>query len=109
MGLNLDKLVNAVAADPRHFAVPAVYAPANLSGFSLDGVFDEAYEDLKLSSDGAEITTARPVLGVRLSAFPSGVTPKQGDQVTIAGLLYNVADARFDGLGWALLMLNLAP
>jgi hypothetical protein len=111
MTLNLDALVNAVAADPTHFAVPITYTPpGSLSAIGgLSGVFDGAYEDVKLGSDGGvPVTSVMPAIGVQLSAFPSGVTPAQNGQVLVNGNLYTVSDVRFDGFGWAQLMLKLA-
>jgi hypothetical protein len=113
MALDLDALVNAVAADPTHFAVPITYTPSGRApinttpgGSPLTGIFDDAYEDVRLGSDGVPVTSVKPAVGVQLSAL--GVTPAQNDQVSVNGSVYMVNDVRFDGFGWAQLMLSLA-
>jgi len=82
----------------------------------LTGVFDVEYLDLEISETGTRIgmptniTTAHPVLGVQLSAFPAGISPAQGDAVTVLsnGVAYLVKEVRPDGHGWAKLLLNEA-
>jgi hypothetical protein len=110
MALDLDALVNSVAADPDIFAVPFTYTPALGAPISgLSGIFDDAFESLKLDTDGGvPVTTTKPSLGVQLSAFPQGIAPAQNDQVQVSGNLYTVTDVQLDGLGWAQLMLTLA-
>ncbi len=108
MALDIDALINAAAADPRHFAVPITYvlaAGAPITGMS--GIFDDAFEDVRIATDGTQLTTVSPALGVQLSSFPAGIVPAQGDQVTVAGNTYYVSDVRTDGLGWAQLVLKL--
>ena len=86
----------------------AVYAPAGRQSFTLpQAVFDNAYRDVSFA-EGMPVSTTRPALGVRLSLFPPGVAPTQGDQVTVRSQLYDVQDVRPDGHGHALLMLMAA-
>jgi len=84
------------------------YSPASGSPFTLpQAVFEKAYTRVEFA-DGTPVSTTRPALGVRLSLFPSGVSPAQGDQVTVRGEVYNVFDVRPDGEGHALLILMAA-
>jgi hypothetical protein len=81
--------------------------PGGLS-FPLEGgVFDDGFSTLDLLS-GPQVSTSAPTIGVRLAAFPPGVTPSQGDQVTIRGQTYLVKDVQPDSHGEARLLLNLA-
>lgn len=73
--------------------------------FEITGVFDEAYREVDLL-DGPGITTAMPVLGIRLAEFSS--PPAQGDQLIVRGQTFVVREVRPDGHGGAKLMLNLA-
>lgn len=90
--------------------------------YDLNGVFDEAYKDVDVS-DGMPVTTVSPALGINIGDVGLGdqpVTELQDCRVTVyASPLpggaptvdtdYVVQQARPDGHGWALLILNLAP
>jgi hypothetical protein len=87
-----------------------LYAPVRGQPFRLqDAVFDREYADVTLEGDGAEVTTKRPMLGVRLSLFPPG-EPQQNALVFVpsCGERFVVRDVRPDGHGHAKLMLMLA-
>lgn len=88
------------------FGEPVRYMPATTAPFDIDGNFDAAYIEVDRES-GMGITTARPLLGVQLSQFPTA--PLQGDRLTIVrtGETYSVNDVRDDSHGWANLILNL--
>lgn len=90
------------------FGEPVTYSPATGGSFSVPGIFDEAYREVTLAGDGSALTTAMPVLGVRLADFTD--PPLQGDQLTIVrtGETYVVKEVRVDGHGWAQLLLNFA-
>ncbi|MDR3438955.1 hypothetical protein [Telmatospirillum sp.] len=86
---------------------PVNYRPSSGQPFDLiDAVFDEAYHELQMIDESADINTSRPVLGVRLGLF--SIPPKQGDQVFVPKVnsTYAVRDSRPDGHGHALLLLN---
>lgn len=90
------------------FGQTVVYTPAGGTAFTLvDAVFDDAYHPLQPIEDGTAMTTELPVLGVRLSEFPTGVTPLQGDSVVITalGITYKVRDVEPDGHGHVKLLL----
>lgn len=95
------------------FQEPVVMTRArDLSQIAISGVFDEAYLPVSamggdLGMDGIHVTTAGPVLGVRLSAIP-GARPRQGDELLIRGKTYAVKEVQPDSHGWALLILNRA-
>lgn len=88
----------------------------------LTGVYDEAYRETDVS-DGMPVTTTRPCLGVNTADVNLGALPLselQGARLTVyASPLpggappvdtdFIVQQARADGHGWALLMLNEAP
>lgn len=85
------------------------FTPAAGAGFQVTGVFDEAYKEIDLAG-GMGVTSVMPVLGVRLSQFPS--PPLQGDQLTIlrTAATYVVKEVRPDSHGSILLKLNyLSP
>ena len=75
-------------------------------------VFDEAHYTTFDDAGNPSASVVQPVVGVRLALLPAA--PVQGDAVYIGtanGVLidrtYAVADVQPDGVGWALLMLNL--
>jgi hypothetical protein len=76
------------------------------SVFDINGVFDEAHEQIEVDGNGTPISTVSPILGVQLSAFPPGAAPKKRDMLVIGGTTYIVGDVQSDGHGWALLILN---
>jgi hypothetical protein len=84
-----------------------VYTPAGQLPFALDGWFDRAYREIDQLT-GIAVSAGRPVLGVRLSMFPTGIAPAQSDQVRIRSVLYLVREVRPDSHGHALLLLSLA-
>jgi hypothetical protein len=99
------------------FGEPVSYqSQSGGSAFPITGVFDEAYRELTplgagdvTFSDiqlGSVVTAERPVLGVQLSAFPTGSSPIQGDTIVIRGGIYVVREVRSDSHGGAKLMLN---
>lgn len=119
MSLNLDALVNA--------AVVATFGEGNTgtglvdyttttgATFAIDGVFDKAWRHIEMKpasrhSPSMPISTTKPALGCRLSDFPTGITPQQGDSFIRAsepGRAYVVADPRDDGVsGWVYLICN---
>ncbi len=87
--------------------VQPLYTPQGGAQFALDGVFDDQYVGLSLEGAEPEFQTMSPVLGVRLAQFPPGVTPNQGDVVTVASVstTYRVMSVKADGHGWAKLVL----
>ena len=91
------------------FGSPTVYQPNDGSAsFPLTGVFDRFHAEITFDdSTGAPISTMRPILGVRASDFPAGMTPGQGDKVTVAGETYLVMDKQPDGQGHVLLILKI--
>lgn len=91
--------------DPAH-GLP-IYRPAEGAPFTLtDAVFDDAFHALVMGSDGAELGTVQPVLGVRLSLFPT--PPERGDEVDVprAGMSFVVQEVQPDGHGHAKLLLS---
>ena len=81
-----------------------VYTPANGSPYSVSGIFDPSYKEIKFGRDGEPVTVTMPVLGVKLSDFV--LLPKQGDGIQARGTNYVIREVRVDGHGGAKLMLN---
>ncbi|MCW2521750.1 MAG: hypothetical protein JWO63_85 [Frankiales bacterium] len=82
-----------------------LYTPVGGAAFRLaDAVFDRFYADVETEGD-SEVTTRKPVLGVRLALFD--VEPAQNDLVHIpsVGITFVVKDVRPDGHGHAKLIL----
>ena len=88
------------------FGESITYSPAIGSAFPISGIFDEAYHDVDLAG-GMGVTSAQPVVGVRLSEFLT--QPQQDDVLTVirTGETFKVKEVRIDGHGSAKLMLNL--
>ena len=89
--------------------VQPTYMPAAGGSFPIDGVFDNAYLGMIADADGfPDWQTVNPVLGVRLSQFPS--PPVANDKVQVASVAktYIVNTVKADGHGWAKLELTLA-
>lgn len=105
----IDWDAHVLAPTMKVFGETVTYTPAGSGAFQItDAVFDPAYREVEpLSDDIAEITST-PALGVRLASFPAGVTPGQGDTVSIpsVGKTFVVRDPRPDGHGHARLLLN---
>jgi hypothetical protein len=82
------------------------------SALSIVGVFDEGYQEIDPLATGdligrnSYVTSARPVLGVRLSQMP--LYPMQGDRLAIVltSQAFVVGEVQPDGHGHALLLLN---
>ncbi len=111
MPVDLDALVNVAVLD--QFAVPATYQPlVSLPGapaFSIQGVFDADHEIVLEEVAASEMkaaghSTTVPVIGVRTADL--GLTPKQGDRVTVAGVVHQIRDIHPDGDGWVDLILQ---
>lgn len=101
MAVDFDTLVVKVGV--AKFGVPVTYIPRLYPRFPMNGVFDRAYCH-DIIKDGIAVTETMPVLGVSLSDFPN--TPLQGDQLIVAGELFEVRELKVDSHGGGKLMLN---
>lgn len=90
------------------FGESVTYMPARGMPFPIDGVFDKAYLAADALGDGTQMSTAQPVLGVRLALFPAGSPPVQSDKLKIlsSGAIYRVKEVRPDSHGEAKLLLT---
>lgn len=88
------------------FGQAVAYASVDGVSFQISGIYDEAYHEIEVVDGGIPVTTSTPVLGVRLSDFPT--PPAQDDTLTIvdSGEVFVVREVRPDGHGGAKLMLN---
>ncbi|MGZ3272380.1 MAG: head-tail joining protein [Caulobacteraceae bacterium] len=88
-------------------AVLPTYRPASGAPFPLaDVVYDEAYFGVDLLQDGTTVTSARPIIGVRLALFATA--PKQSDKIFIPRVnsTFVVKEVEPDGHGHAKLTLQ---
>lgn len=106
MAIDWDAMVLAPIMDT--FGEPAVYVSPSQPSFSLTGVFDREHVEVSFDAGGAAVSSRHPVFGCRASAFPAGVTPAQGDYLTIQGATYRVMDVQPDGRGHVFLLLVTA-
>lgn len=111
MAIDLDALVNKAICD--EFSEIVTYDPRmswpGQPAFSSRGTFDADHEVLfeaiaDSENKAAGHSTTMPALGVRTVEL--GLTPKQGDRVTIRGIVYDIWDVHPDGDGWADLILK---
>jgi hypothetical protein len=88
------------------FGEPVHYMPVAAAALDITGIYDDAYVEVD-PAGGMGVTSARPVLGVQLSEFPS--PPQQRDRLTVVGTgeTFIVKEVRPDNHGAAKLMLNL--
>ena len=81
MGVDFDGLVNKVCLDTfgevAQGTGAVTYRPLSGAPFALDGVFDEAWRDLKIGSGllgrATDFSTTGPCFGTRLALFPTGL------------------------------------
>jgi hypothetical protein len=102
------------------FGIQVTYLNAVGGSYTITAIFDESYfpleplgrgglpgtENFGWGSPGV-ITTGAPCLGVQLSQFTDGWSPKQGDMVIINGQVFDVKEVQPDSKGGAKLLLNL--
>ncbi len=108
---DLDALVNAGICDEFAEAVtydPRISAPTR-GTFAARGVFDADHELIFTEVPGSKIdapghSTTAPVIGMRPGEL--ALDPKQGDRITIRGVVYEVWDIHPDGDGWVDMILR---
>ena len=105
--IDFDKLVLSPVFSV--FGQTVVYSPKDGSPFfHLVGVFDRAYLEIAMDSIGSPIATRMPILGVRESLFPFGISPQPGDRLNVAGADWTVTNPEPDGHGHVVLKLRVA-
>lgn len=109
MSLNFDTLVLgpclATFGELNQSYPAPIYYPQFGGSFSINGIFDPSYEELRIK-DGQAVTVKLPVLGCKQSDFSGHNFPLQGDQVKLRGMVYDVREVRDDGHSGITLMLN---
>lgn len=74
----------------------------------LQGIFDDAHaEEVPDAGGEVVISTHVPVIGVRLSDFPNGREPQQGDVIQREGVTYDIVDTEPDGQGGSRIILHV--
>lgn len=101
--VDFDRLVNAAVA--RTFARPVEFRRGEQPPFTARGVFHREHLALAMP-DGADVSAMQASLTVRLSEFPAGFVPRQGDQVTIGSDRWLVQDPQPDAEGMVKLLLS---
>lgn len=91
---DFDNFVNKTSMDI--FGRDITYRPKNraVDPFPIVGDFHESFMEINLKNAGADISSAKIVLFVRLVDFPPKYpNPKAGDYVTVDGSLhYQIVD-----------------
>ena len=90
---NFDDFVNRPAMNI--FGRPVLYRPKNTDyqAFAITGDFHKSYMEINLKNAGADISSAKIVLFVRLIDFPSSYPePRAGDYVEIWEIKYQIID-----------------
>lgn len=90
---NFDDFVNRPAMNI--FGRPVLYRPKNTEyqAFAITGDFHKSYMEINLKNAGADISSAKIVLFVRLVDFPSSYPePRAGDYVEIWEIRYQIID-----------------
>ncbi|MBQ8729152.1 MAG: hypothetical protein IKJ62_00290 [Alphaproteobacteria bacterium] len=90
---NFDDFVNRPAMNI--FGRPVLYRPKNTEyqAFAITGDFHKSYMEINLKNAGADISSAKIVLFVRLVDFPSSYPePRAGDYVEIWEIKYQIID-----------------
>lgn len=90
---DFDNFVNKPSMDI--FGRPVTYRPKNsqFAPFEITGDFHKSYMEIELKNAGADISSAKIVLFVRLIDFPANYSkPKQGDYVEIWEVTYQIID-----------------
>lgn len=111
MGLDFDALVNGPCVDTFGVAATtgglAIYTPAGGVAAPVDGIFDEAWTSVEVSTGrhSVPISTTKPRFGARQVLFL--VQPLPGDRLTLANSRsFEVEDVQPDGFGWVYLILT---
>lgn len=105
--IDFDALVLAPCMET--FGEPVSGVSQTFGAFTLPAaVFVAAYTQVKFENE-TPVSTTDPMLGARVSDFPSGLAPMQGDTFTIRGITYRAVDVNEDSLGHVKIQLIRAP
>lgn len=81
------------------YPTPAYTPAGSETSYPIDGVFRIESIDVLAQSDAPGVTTRKPMLDIRASQVPAGVTIAQGGIFVVRGVAYYVADVQPDGMG----------
>jgi hypothetical protein len=88
---DFDRFVNAPAMGI--FGRECQYRPKHGAPFKIAGDFHESFMDINLKNAGADISSAKIVLFVRLADFPSEYpAPVAGDYLDVGDLQFQIID-----------------
>jgi hypothetical protein len=86
------------------------YAPSGGSPVPISGIFDDLYELVDPRDPGVSMTA--PAVGARLVDLPADPSAdseeRQGARVAVGSTQYRIREAKPDGKGWVILILQEA-
>jgi len=85
---------------------PVVYAAQYGAPVAVRGVFDATYVRSDPGQYGAAVESSGPAVFVRLTDLPSDPASDLDPTVTVGGVQYRVREARKDGMGGVVLLLQ---
>lgn len=85
---------------------PVTYTPGSGAPAVVQGVFDSAY--VKVDAGQAGVMSTSPAVFLTLADLPSNPSDDTVATVTVGGTVYEIWEARPDGMGTVLLLLHLA-
>jgi hypothetical protein len=81
---------------PADFADTAVITPVTGAPYSINGIFDDAYQAVD-PNNGTVVSSITPVFKTAESFLQAPLV--RGDQITINGITYKIRDPQPDGVG----------
>lgn len=85
---------------------PVFYAAQYGAAVEVRGIFDAAYVRADPGQYGAVVQSSGPAVFVLLADLPSDPDTDLDPTVTVAGVAYRVREARKDGMGGVVLLLQ---
>ena len=89
--------------NPMEFAEPVIYKPASGSEYTINGIFDKAFQSV-------DPNTEQPVISVQpnilLNENDLQAAVKTTDKIKIRNVLYEIIDVQPDGVGTTRLILH---
>lgn len=98
MGLKDDMIADLAGAffASADFAVAATLTPVTGTPYTINGIFDDAYQAIDPNS-GTVVSSVTPVFKTAVSFLRADLV--RGDQITIEGIVYKIRDQQPDGVG----------
>ncbi|MFT4118692.1 hypothetical protein [Bradyrhizobium sp.] len=87
---------------------PVQYVRDGVQTPITDFVFDENYQVVEATPDGAAISSTKPVIGLARADIPGGEW-EEGDKIVIRGVTYRCIDSQVDSEGGTKVILHRMP